>query len=47
MADAFDITAKSIKASEKDGITYLTSCAFDNAVDAFDAGVVFGEGRNA
>ena len=46
-ADTFDIAAKSCKVSKKDGITYLTSCAFDNAVDAFDAGVVFGEGRKA
>ena len=44
VADAFDITPKAPAFAEDGGITYLTSCAYENGIDAFDAGVVYAKG---
>ena len=46
VADSFDITTKGSALEESGGIIYLTSCAYDNGIDAFDAGVVYAKGGN-
>lgn len=47
VADMFDCRLKGTYPEEKDGITYIPSCAYENPLLAFDAGVIYAKGGKA
>ncbi len=44
VADCFDYEVKAGYPAEKDGIVYMPSCAYNNPLLAFDAGVLYAKG---
>ena len=47
VADMFDCRLKGTYHEEKDGITYIPSCAYENPLLAFDAGIIYAKGGKA